>query len=195
MTYVDKFTGRPIEYDKNSVFVIYLKGSYRKKRPIKYFTCERIEEAFKTFYDLDIATNQRKYLKLHHKDHMSEQDGETIYSMKGYLPQTMTPKIKMGNGMISYRKIATINMIHTPITLAKKIHAVDFDSFPLINEKWTKTKLAYCLFAYFFDLPIEERNKLLARAHKLYVSEKVESGGNETDALIFKEIIALKKGE
>lgn len=189
MQYLDNFTKRPIEYSKDDVFIIAIKGSYRKKRHIKYFTADKIDEAFKSFYDLDVSINQRKYLLVLNRDSFGSSEGKTIYSMKGYLPSSGTIKLKLGNGMISYQKTATINMVHTPISLAKKIDAIDFDQFPVINEKWTKTKLAYVLFSWLVNQRKETIQSFLADAYRFYISEKLESGGSLDDANIYKELV------
>jgi hypothetical protein len=63
---------------------------------------------------------------------------------------------------------------------------IDFSTFPYIHEKWTKTKLMYCLLSYFFSLNQEEKTTLLEKAFRLYASEKLASGGNIEEATELK---------
>jgi hypothetical protein len=41
-TFTDKITLKPIEYSEESIFVIYIKDGYHKKRAIRFFTSDMI---------------------------------------------------------------------------------------------------------------------------------------------------------
>jgi hypothetical protein len=184
--YVDKVTHKPIEYTDDSVFVIYSKGGYHKKRLERIFTADKVEEAFDFFYKMQVPMTQRKHLCIHHKDMMLPHEGKVILNMKGYFPTNIGIGFTHGRARSTYRHSPTLNLIKTPETIAIKLRMIDFTTFPYIHEKWTKTKLMYCLLAYFFSLNQEEKTTLLEKAFRLYASEKLASGGNIEEATELK---------
>jgi hypothetical protein len=189
LNHVDAITKKPIQYDENSIFVIYLKGGYHKKRPIRFFTHAHVREALDFFYALDVPLTKRKYFMIHHKDHLSESEGKLIYNMKGYYPNAGELKLKLGRHLVSYRYRPTLNLVKTPETLAKKIDMFDFSTLPVKHEKWSKTKLVYCLLAYFFSLNEQDRYELMDKSFKLFTAEKLQSGGKDTDASELRELV------
>jgi len=191
MIYLDEITKKPIEYNENDFFCIYVKGGYHKKRLMRAFSHERISEALKFFYDLEITKNHRKHFVRQSKDSLGESHGEVIYNMKGYFPNANALKLKLGRNVYSYKKIATLNLIHTPITLAKKLSLFDLDTLPPMQEAWSKSKLVYCLLSYIFSISEKDRNEIMRKAYRAYVLDKLESGGQESkDISEFKEIVA-----
>jgi hypothetical protein len=177
-TYIDKVTHKPIKYNEEDVFVIYSKGGYHKKRLERIYSADRIEEAFNFFYMMQVPMTQRKHLCVHSKDKMLPHEGKVILNMKGYFPTNVGVGFSHGRARTNYRHSPTLNLIKTPETIAIKLRMVDFTTFPYIHEKWTKTKLMYCLLSYFFSLNQEEKTTLLEKAFRLYASEKLASGGN-----------------
>jgi len=191
-THVDKNTLKPIEYFEESIFVIYTKGGYHKKRALRFFTSDKIIDALEFFYGLEVPVNQRKYLMIHHRDHLAENEGKMIYNMKGYYPNAKELKLKLGRHMVSYRYKATLNLVKTPESIAKKLALVDFSKLPVKHEKWSKTKLIYCLLSYFFSLNDAEKHELMDKAFRLYTSEKLQSGGKEREANELRELVAME---
>jgi hypothetical protein len=183
MIYVDQITKKPIEYNENNVFMIYTKGGYHKKKLIRIFPCARVEEALKFFYDLEITKNHRKYLVKELKDSLGESKGETILSMKGYFPNTKALKLKIGQNLYAYEKIATLNLVHTPITLARKLNLFDLETLPMMHEKWSKSKIVYALLSYIFSIPENERNELMKKAYRAYILDKLSSGASDPKEL------------
>jgi hypothetical protein len=192
-TFTDKITLKPIEYSEESIFVIYTKGGYHKKRALRFFTSDKVSEALEFFYSLEVPINQRKYLMIHHRDHLAESEGKMVYNMKGYYPNAKELKLKLGRHLVSYRYRPTLNLVKTPESLAKKLSLVDFSKLPVKHEKWSKTKLIYCLLSYFFSLNDFEKYELMDKAFSLYTSEKLESGGKEDEANDLRELVAMER--
>jgi hypothetical protein len=192
LNHVDKITKKPIQYSEESIFVIYSKGGYHKKRPIRFFTHTHVQDALDFFYALEVPVNQRKYLMIHHRDHLSESEGEMIYNMKGYYPNASELKLKLGRHLVSYRYRPTLNLVKTPESIANKLSLIDFSKLPVKHEKWSKTKLIYCLLSYFFSLNDQEKHELMDKAFRLYTSEKLQSGGKEKEANELRELVAME---
>lgn len=194
-TYIDKVTHKPINYNETDVFVIYSKGGYHKKRLERIYSADRVEEAFDFFYKLEVPMTQRKHLCIHEKDKMLQHEGKVILNMKGYFPTNVGIGFSHGRSRANYRHVPTLNLIKTPETIALKLRLVDFTTFPYIHEKWTKTKLMYCLLSYFFSLNQEEKTILLEKAFRLYASEKLASGGNDKEATELKRQAMMNYNE
>ena len=79
-----------------------------------------------------------------------------------------------------------------PESIAKKLALVDFSKLPVKHEKWSKTKLIYCLLSYFFSLNDSEKHDLMDKAFRLYTSEKLQSGGKEDEANDLRELVAME---
>lgn len=190
--FIDKVTKRPIHYAEDSIFVLAVKGGYKKKRIIKYFKSKEIEQAFTSFYDLEIPKNQKKYLYQVSESSMDIKSGELIYRMNGYLSNGKSYNFRTGIKAHSYRRIPTINLIHTPESLAKKMDLLDLDSFPITSERWSKTKISYCLWCFFLALDKKKQCDLLEKAFNLLILEKLESGGVKEEVNEMKELIKTK---
>jgi hypothetical protein len=192
LNHIDKITKKPIQYSEESIFVIYSKGGYHKKRPIRFFTHTHVQDALDFFYALEVPLNQRKYFMVHHRDHLAESEGEMIYNMKGYYPNASELKLKLGRHLVSYRYRPTLNLVKTPESIANKLSLIDFTKLPVKHEKWSKTKLIYCLLSYFFSLNDQEKHELMDKAFRLYTSEKLQSGGKDKEANELRELVAME---
>lgn len=182
MIYRDPVTKRPIDYNETSVFIVFIRGKYHKKRAIKYFPHDQIQDALNFYYQYEIPETHYKYLQIHHKDDLREKSGDVIFKMKGFLPSTKEIKLKLAKRSVAYKKVSTINLIHTPISLAKKLKFYDFSKLPVVHEAWTKTRFVYCLLSYFFSLTPIEQHAMMEKAYKLYIAEKLLSGGREDES-------------
>lgn len=190
MIYRDPVTRKPIDYSETSVFIIFIRGRYHKKRAIKYFAYTNIQDALDFYYQYEIPETYYKYLHLNTKDDLSERGGEVIFKMKGHLPSTKELKLKLAKRSVAYEKVPTLNLIHTPMSLAKKLKIYDFSRLPVVHEAWTKTRLVYCLMSYFFSLSHDEQSKLMEIAYPLYLSEKLMSGGRIDESNKMVEIVS-----
>jgi len=195
MIYVDPITKKPIEYSSNDAFVIRTKTQYHKKRPHRYYAAADIAVAIKEFYDLELPDTYVKYLSKVPKDNLNH-DGELIFRMKGYLPNIKAARLKLGRQAINYRTVAVLNLIHCPETLARKFQGIDLASFPLVYAAWSKSRVVYCLMAYFLSLPQEEKNEILLKGHELLNKEKLASGDDPLNQIpVSVEVIAPKLNE
>lgn len=192
LVYIDNVTKKPIFYTENTVFVIYLKSYYHKKRPLRYYQNNELSDALKFFYDLEIPSDYTKYFFKIEKDQLGESDGEKIYLMKGFLPKVkdgVNVNAVEGKGY-SYKKVIGVNLSQTPETMQKKLNGIDLKKLPAIRERWTRTKIVYCLLAYYLHLEEgEAKDNLLKIGYKKWMLEKLESGGRDQAAKEYSRVV------
>jgi len=175
-SYVDKITHKKINFEDSTVFAIYTRVRNGKKILAKFYRAHDVDKAFNEFYALDISDNHRKYLQKHLPNRLLAHEGEVLISMKGYAPNPLSLRMKVGRKLLAYKKVATLNLINTPVAIAIKLRALDMRTLPLIPEKWTQTKVLYCMLSYVLSLPEEERNEVLKKAFLAYTADKLASG-------------------
>lgn len=187
--HIEPHTKVPIEYTDNDRFTIYIKCQARKKKVVRTYLPEDIGLAIDEFYKLELSKYYRKHLVKEHKDQVGLGEGEILLNMKGFLPPHRSLSIKgRKENYKGYEKKASLNLTNCPKSLALKISNMPLSDYPIIDEQWTRTKVNYALLSYFYSLSLEEQNNILRKGYRLYIVEKLKSGGKVIEGEKYKDI-------
>lgn len=157
-SYTDPTTKCVIEFSKNTTLAIYLKKKSAPRILYKTFPSSSAEKAFKEFYDLNIPKGVTKYL---YQEHLlgHEIDRHKIIHINGFLEQEETENLTRGNIDYAYKRDFRVD--HLPLSLIADLLQSCVND--ITDLKVTKNKLIQLIIAYYLSLPLDEKNKVLAK--------------------------------